>query len=86
MKINYSNTVEEYYLSEVRPGAVFFFVNEQYKNLKGDYEYASGPYMLGSIYLQGPVIIELDTGMVFTNVDEDSKVYFPKKVELNIEK
>lgn len=85
MKINYSSTIEKYYLSEIMNGAVFFFDDGRYENLEGHYEKATGPYMLGSS--QGNlIVIDLYDGTVLTNVNEDSRVYFPKKAELNIEK
>ena len=86
MKINYSNAIEEYYLSEVMPGTVFFFASGVYETEDGNYKEATGAYMLGRTPYQDQVVINLDDGAILTNVNEDSKVYFPKKAELNIER
>ena len=86
MKINYNRAIEEYYLSEVMTGAIFFFVNEEYETIEGGYGVATGAYMLGDLPHQDSVVINLDDGTILTDVSVDSKVYFPKKAELNIEK
>ena len=86
MKINYNSAIEKYYLSEVMTGAIFFFANGEYETIEGDYKEATGAYMLGEIPDEDSVVINLDYGTILTDVNMDSKVYFPKKAELNIEK
>lgn len=82
MKINYLDTPEEFFFSEVRDGAVFFFANGEYKTMEGSYDAATGVYMRAS----GRFAVNLDDGTSLYNVSKDTKVYFPKEVKLNIKK
>lgn len=89
MKVNYKNNIGAARFENAAAGSVFFFVNEMYENDEGYMFEACGPFLKAKLEDDDAytyLAVSLDYGTVITDVSFDSKVYFPKKAELNIEK
>lgn len=91
MKVNYENNIETVRFEDVATGNAFFFVDEVYENDEGYMFDAIGPFLKAELEDDDDdaytyLAVSLDYGTVIADVSFDSKVYFPRKAELNIEK